>query len=104
MAYEESSGDKKLRLQTELGVKHQRLAQKYAEASRPEQAVEAFEKALEYLPDSAAIYHNYAVLLAQYREFERARTLLQRALAIEPGSKPTQEALRMVEESLSQRP
>jgi tetratricopeptide (TPR) repeat protein len=104
LAYEQAGQDKKGRLQAELGAKHHRLAQAHAETNRPEQAAAAFEKALIYTQNSAAIYHNYAILLAQYRQFARARSLLERALAIDPNSSASQEALELVLRSISQSP
>lgn len=101
LAYEQSRGDRKEKLQLELGTKHQRLAQEHAEANRPEAAAAVFEKALLYIPDSAALHHNYGILLARYGQLQRARQLLQKARHLDPQAEATQEALRMVEEAIS---
>ena len=101
LAWERAAGDRKRRLRVELGDKHQRLAQRHAEADRPEQAAAAFERALFYRPDSAAVHHNYAIFLARYGDLERARKLLERALSLNPSSEAAQEALQMVRQALA---
>lgn len=99
LAFEAAEGEKKQALRQELGERHRLLAQTKAEEGRGVEAAAAFDKALRYLPESAAICHNYGVFLAGYGQWEQARALLERALALEPGSEATREALLLLERS-----
>ncbi len=103
LAFEEAEAEKKESLRRELGFKHRRLAQQQAEANRLEAAVALFEKALVYTPESAALHHNYGVLLARYGHLNRAQQLLQRALQLDESSEATRKALQMVMEAMAAR-
>jgi tetratricopeptide (TPR) repeat protein len=57
------------------------------------QALEAFENAIELAPDSAPIAYRGAAIAAKANDPERARALLERAVAIDPTRKLYQLAL-----------
>ncbi len=97
LAFTEAEGQKQETLRLELGYRHRLLAQAEAEANRPQSAVRLFDQALRYTPESAVIHHNFGVLLARYGEWARARERLRQALALDPDSEATRQALEMVE-------
>lgn len=99
LAYEQAqTAAKKEALRLELGARHQQWAQQAAESGSPKQAQAAFAQAVRYLPESAALHHNYGVFLAEYGQEDGARQLLQRALQLKPDSEATQAALRLLEQ------
>lgn len=64
---------------------HNNLAMAYAERGQLDEAIRAYQAALERGPDYPQIYHNMANAYAELKEYEYAREWYEKALETDPG-------------------
>jgi Flp pilus assembly protein TadD len=74
-----------------------------SEAGRPAEAAAVFERMTEEFPDLPEPYNNLAVLQAASGQFDRARSLLETALRLDPAYRTAHENLGDVLIRLAQR-
>ncbi len=93
--------EKRASLHSELATKHEQFAKAHAESQRINEATKSFEKALSFAPNSAQLYHNYGIFLAELGQLETAQQLLTRAQQLAPQSAATTQALDLVQAQLA---
>ena len=103
LAATQNQGEKRTQLIQELASRHRALAMQFQAKNKPNEAGKHFERALTYAPESAALHHDFGVLLGSHQQLEKAKQQFELALKFDPQSRPSREALRIVTEALSAR-
>ncbi|MFH1460102.1 MAG: tetratricopeptide repeat protein [Candidatus Omnitrophota bacterium] len=84
-------------LSQELGVAYHTLGQIYTQKKMYAEAIEAYDKSIQYNPDNALVYYHAGLLYAYMGDStEKAIELLKRYLAMDPHAQYKQKANKLI--------